>query len=158
MDCKPLGSSVHWDSHRRLPCPSPGDLPTQRLNPMHLLHLLHWQTGYLPLASPGKPFPNICCVWKSLSHVWLFATPWTIQSMEFSRPEYWSGQLFPSPGDLPNPGVKPRSPTLQADSLPAEPQGKPFLNTWGQPDSIALKHEACHHRITLAYWEIFQNC
>ena len=48
-------------------------------------------------------------------------TPWTIQSMEFSRPEYWSGQPFPSPGDLPNPGIEPRSPTSQADSLPAEP-------------------------------------
>ena len=45
--------------------------------------------------------------------------------LEFSRPEYWSGQPFPSPGDLPNPGIKPRSPVLQADSLPAEPQGKP---------------------------------
>ena len=43
----------------------------------------------------------------------------------FSGPEYWSGYLFPSPGDLPNPGIKPSSPTLQADSLPAEPQGKP---------------------------------
>ena len=51
--------------------------------------------------------------------------PMTIQSMEFSRPEYWSGLPFPSPGDLPNPGIEPRSPTLQADSLPAEPQGKP---------------------------------
>ena len=39
--------------------------------------------------------------------------------------EYWSGQLFPSPGDLPNPGIEPRSSTLQADSLPAELQGKP---------------------------------
>ena len=45
--------------------------------------------------------------------------------MEFSRPEYRSGYPFPSPGDLPNPGIKPRSPTLQADPLPAEPQGKP---------------------------------
>ena len=45
--------------------------------------------------------------------------------MEFSRPEYWSGQPFPSPGDLPNPGTEPRSPALQTDSLPAEPQGKP---------------------------------
>ena len=53
-------------------------------------------------------------------------TPWTIQSVEFSRPEYWSGQPFPSPGDLPNPGIEPRSPTLQEDSLPAEPQGKPL--------------------------------
>ena len=55
----------------------------------------------------------------------LFVTPWTIQSMEFSRPEYWSGQPFPSPEDLPNPGVEPRSPILQTDSLPAESQGKP---------------------------------
>ena len=45
--------------------------------------------------------------------------------MEFSRPEYWSGQPFPSPGDLPDPGIKPRSPALQADSLPAEPPEKP---------------------------------
>ena len=40
--------------------------------------------------------------------------------MEFSRPEYWSGWPFPSPGDLPKPGLEPRSPALQADSLPAE--------------------------------------
>ena len=45
--------------------------------------------------------------------------------MEFSRPEYWSGYPFPSPGDLPNPGIKPRSPASQVDSLSAEPQGKP---------------------------------
>ena len=45
--------------------------------------------------------------------------------MEFSRPEYWSGQPFPSPGDLPNPEIEPRSPALQVDSLPAEPQRKP---------------------------------
>ena len=50
-----------------------------------------------------------------------------IQSMEFSRPEYQSGQPFPSPGDLPNPGMKPRSPVLKVDSLPAEPQGKPKI-------------------------------
>ena len=45
--------------------------------------------------------------------------------MKFSRPEYWNGWPFLSPGDLPNPGIKPRSPILWADSLPAEPQGKP---------------------------------
>ena len=51
-------------------------------------------------------------------------------SMEFSRPELWSGLPFPSPGDLPNPGIEPRSPALQADSLQAEPLGKPtFLLT-----------------------------
>ena len=53
------------------------------------------------------------------------ATAWTIHSVEFSRSEYWSGSPFPSPGDLPNPDIEPRSPTLQAVSLPAEPQGKP---------------------------------
>ena len=53
-------------------------------------------------------------------------TPWIIQSVEFSRPEYWSGYPFPCPGDLPNPGIEPRSPALQADSLPFEPQGKPL--------------------------------
>ena len=63
---------------------------------------------------------------KSLSHVQLFVTPWTVasqapQSMEFSRQEYWSGFPFPSPGDLPDPGIKPGSPTLQADALPSEP-------------------------------------
>ena len=66
---------------------------------------------------------------KSLSCVQLFATPWTVayqvpQSMEFSRQEYWCGLPFPSPGDLPNPGIKPGSPALQADALPSEPPGK----------------------------------
>ena len=51
------------------------------------------------------------------------ATPWTIQSIEFSRPEHWSGESFPSPGNLPNPQIKPRSPGLQSDFLPAELQG-----------------------------------
>ena len=67
---------------------------------------------------------------KSLSCVRLFATPWTVAyqaslSMGFSRKEYWSGLPFPSPGDLPDPGVKPGSPALQADVLPSEPPGKP---------------------------------
>ena len=69
---------------------------------------------------------------KSLSRVRLFETPWTVTyqvplSMGFSRQEFWSGLPFPSPGDLSNPGIEPRSPALQADSLPAEPQGKPFV-------------------------------
>ena len=66
---------------------------------------------------------------KSLSRVRLFATPWTVAhqpppSMGFSRQEYWSGLLFPSPGDLPDPGIEPGSPTLQADALTSEPPGK----------------------------------
>ena len=65
---------------------------------------------------------------KSLSRVRLFATPWTVArqaplSMGFSRQEYWSGLPFPSPGDLPNPGIEPGSPVLQADALPSEPPG-----------------------------------
>ena len=67
---------------------------------------------------------------KSLSRVRLFETPWTIAhqaplSMEFPRQGYRSGLLSPSPGDLPDPGIKSRSPALQADSLSAEPPGKP---------------------------------
>ena len=56
----------------------------------------------------------------------LSVTPWTVAhqaplSMGFSRQEYWSEVPFPPPGDLPNPGIKPESPALQADSLPSEP-------------------------------------
>ena len=74
------------------------------LQPTRLLH---------PQDFPGKS-PGVGC------H---FLLQW-IQSMEFSRPEYWRGQPFPSPGDLPNPGIEPRSLALQADSLPAEPPGQ----------------------------------
>ena len=66
---------------------------------------------------------------KSLSRVRLLATPWTIAnqappSMGFSRQDYWSGLPFPSPRDLPDPGIEPRSPALQADALTSEPPGK----------------------------------
>ena len=59
---------------------------------------------------------------KPLSRVQLFVTPWTVAyevppSMEFSRQEYWSGLPFPSPGDLPNPGIEPGSPALQTGAL-----------------------------------------
>ena len=69
---------------------------------------------------------------KLLSRVRLFATPWTVayqalQFMEFSRQEYWSGLPFPSPGDLPDSGIKLRSPALQADSLPLSNQGSTFI-------------------------------
>ena len=68
---------------------------------------------------------------KLLSCVQLFATPWTVAyqaslSMGFSRQEYWSGLPFPSPGDLPNPGTKPGTPTLEADALTSEPPEKPL--------------------------------
>ena len=71
---------------------------------------------------------------KSLSCVWLFATPWTVAHqtplpIEFSRKEYWSGLPFLYPGDIPNPGIEPGSPTLQLDTLPSEPPGKPDTKT-----------------------------
>ena len=67
---------------------------------------------------------------KSLCRVRLAATPWTVahqapQSMGFSTQEYWSGFPFPSPGDLPDQGIKRGSPTFQADALTSEPPGKP---------------------------------
>ena len=71
------------------------------------------------------PFSSV----QSLSRVWLFATPRTVAnqaplSMGFSRQECWSGLPFPSPGDLPDPGIEPQSPALQADALLSEPPGK----------------------------------
>ena len=62
--------------------------------------------------------------WKSLSRVQLFATPWT-SPWNSPGQSTGMGSLFPSPGDLPDPGIEPRSPALQADSLPASSQGKP---------------------------------
>ena len=70
-------------------------------------------------------------VCQSLGCVQPFATPWTVAhqaplSMEFSRQEFWSGLPCPSPGDLPDPGIKPRSPALQAESLSFELPRKPL--------------------------------
>ena len=66
---------------------------------------------------------------RRFSHIRHFATPWTVAhqalSMEFSRQEYWSGLPFPSPGDLPNSGVKPMSPALAGGFFTTVPPGKP---------------------------------
>ena len=79
---------------------------------------------------PFLPLNNKVKV-KSLSRIRLSATPWTVAyqapaSMGFSRQEYWSGLPFPSPGDLPDPGIEPWSPSLQGDALTSQPPGKPF--------------------------------
>ena len=81
------------------------------------------------------------CMLNRFSHIQFFVTLWTIAhqallSMGFSRQEYWSGLPFPSPGDLPDPGIEhssPEAPALQADSLP--------LNHWGSPHWILLSHK-----------------
>ena len=114
---------------------------------------------------------------KSLSCVQLFATPWTIAyqappSMGFSRQECWSGLPFPSPGDLPDPGIEPRSPALQADALPCEPPGKPISwlrdehkqevpeinQIWpqeqtNQNDWLKETQKKCPHKSDLNYFE-----
>ena len=83
------------------------------------------KTIYFCFIDYSKAFDCLSEWVKSLSRVRLFATPCTVAykphlSMEFSRQEYWNGLPFPSPGDLPNPGIEPRSPALQEEALPSE--------------------------------------
>ena len=95
---------------------------------------------------------------KSLSHVRLFATPWTVAHqapppMGFSRQEYWSGLTFPSPGDLPDPGIESRSPTLPADALTSEPPEKPQ----SPKNSHQIKHNlqlpGCDYFLNGQFWQ-----
>ena len=103
------------------PFPSPNSgifFPTQGSNPgfPHCTQILY------QLSQKGSPR---ILEWVKVKVAQLCPTLCDpIQFLE-SRPEYWSGYPFPSPGDLPNSGIKHRSPALQADSLSAEPQGKP---------------------------------
>ena len=88
---------------------------------------------------------------KSLSRVRLFATPWTIAhqaplSMGFSRQEIWSGLPLPSPGDLPDPGIEPRSPVLEADTLTSEPPGTVLYLQTELPWWLRGKELACQCR------------
>ena len=97
---------------------------------------------------------------KSLSRVRLFVTPWTIAyqappSLGFSRLEYWSGLPFPSPGDLPNPGIEPGSPTFQADALTSEPPGKSealHKNHRAQGVQISSVQSLSHVRLFATSW------
>ena len=110
-----------------------------RANVAAVIFVLNQKQGSFSLPHPLSlpyaqqphflPRPSSLLYAQSLSHVQLFATPRTVtrqapMSMEFSRQEYWSGELMPFPGDLSNPGIKPGSPALQVDSLPSEPPGK----------------------------------
>ena len=135
MDSSPSGSPVHGILQARiLEWVSisffRGIFPTQRLK-LCLLFVLYWQVGFFLFVLFFNHQSYLKVKERKLfSRVQLFATPQTIAyqaplSMEFSREEYQSGLPFLSTGDLPNPGVKPRSPMLQADTLPSEPPGKP---------------------------------
>ena len=137
MHCSPPGSSRQGEAwnfpskNTAVGCHFlfQGILPTQGSNP-HLLCLLHWQVDFfLPLSHMGSRQGGELVCAQSFSHVWLFVTPWTVAhqaplSMEFSGQEYWNGLLFPTPGDLPDSGIKLGCLALQAVSLPFEPQGK----------------------------------
>ena len=105
------------------------------LRPHHIIsHDCMWTYNDLKIKSLKKELKaiRVFCLFRLcsavLNRVWLCVTPWTVAhqvslSMGFSRQEYWNGLPFPPPGDFPNPGIQPRSPTLQADSLPSEPPG-----------------------------------
>ena len=130
MDYSPPVSSVHAILRARIlgwvamPSTRGSFWPRDRIP--SLLDLLHWQAGSLPLAPPGKPTEGHDVKVKVAQSCLTLCDPMDyIQSMEFSRPEDWSGEPFPSPGDLPNPGIESRSCALQAESLPVEPQRKP---------------------------------
>jgi len=93
------------------------------------------QHQYEKKCGPKLLRPNLLILFivvQLLSHIWLFATPWTMAcqdplSMGFPRQEYWSGLLFPPPGDFPDPGIKHTSPALTGGFLTTEPPGKPSL-------------------------------
>ena len=107
-----------------LSCPPPQDLLHPGTEPISLTYPV--LEGRFFTAPPGKPMPpSLKVKVKSLSRVWLChpmdgSLPGS-GSLGFSRQEYWSGLPFPSPGDLPNPGIEPGSPALQTDALPSEP-------------------------------------
>ena len=111
------GHTPTLTQHEKQSCPSALSGSKQAREPV--------VCSQLPPAIAGVP---IKWTWK-WSCVQLFGTPWTVAhqappSLEFSRQESWSGLPFPSPGDLRDPGIKPRSAALQSDTLPSEPPGK----------------------------------
>ena len=110
---------------------------------------LHRKNRDLTIGPPGKSHASDLDVTvsarplmkPSISLCSFFPLPiWLLLSMEFSRQGYWSGYPFPFPGDLPDLGIKPRSPALQADSLPSEPPGKPCLTAKVPKAGILLFH------------------
>ena len=99
--------------------------------------------------SPSLSLLLLACLLSLLSHVQLFVTPWTVAcqaplSVEFSRPEYWSGLPFRSPGDLPTPGIELTSLAMQADSLPLSHWQSPMIiMTWPQISLNLLRSVTC---------------
>ena len=101
------------------------------------------------------------CVLSCCSHVWLFVTLWAVASqaplsMGFSRQEYWSGLPFPPPGDLLDPGIKPKSPALQVDSLLLSPWRRIYislfyiknLGLWDFPSGLVVENLSANAGVT----------
>ena len=108
-----------------------------------------------------------CLHAQSLRHVQLFATPCTVAcqaplSMGFPRQEYWSGLPFPSPGDLPDPGINPRSSALASELFNSEPLGEPqSINAIGKENSFhytwTLNSDIVFHGIAGTFWDAVMN-
>ena len=120
-------TSATWEPHYR------GVAETQTVHPMCSTTSSATYQPHNLRKLLSHVFPSlggVLCV--SLSYVWLLAISWTVAHqaplpMGFSRQEYWSGLPFPSPRDLPDPGIEPRFPALWADSLPTEPPGNSVI-------------------------------
>ena len=133
MDCSPPSSSAHGILQVRILEWVAISFSRRSSQPRDWTRIPHTAGGFFTVwtTREAQEYWSVCvcvCVWNHFSHVQLFTTLWTIVcqaplSMGFSRQEYWSGFPFSSPGDLPNPGIKPGSPSLQAYFLPAELPG-----------------------------------
>ena len=142
------GSRLSWRDRHHKDAYTAGVMAHSATRSPASLHTCPGRTGNLPCRSAlplGRLFDqhNLCFHFRHLSHVRLFVTPWTAAhqaplSMESSRQECWSGLPFPSPGDLPDPAIKPGSSSLQAYSLRSEPPGKPRMRT------THLKNSRCN--------------
>ena len=145
--------------HRGVSLPKVCALGAQPTSPCTPLILRLWVGAYFTVLPrcvlEGRMWVCLCVHAQSLSCVKHLATPWLVAchsplSMGFSRQEYWSGSPFPSPEDLPNPGIKPispSSPALQADSLPLSHLGSPEGRTLcskghsGDPEFYFIRSE-----------------
>ena len=131
MDCSPPASSVLGILQVRLL--EWVAMPLSRGSSWSNLGLPHCRQIIYHLSHQGSPAPQWKWKWSlSVMSDSLRSPGLNLHqaplSMGFSRQEYRSGLPFPSPVDIPNTGIEPRSPTLQADALPSEPPGKPFFN------------------------------
>ena len=100
-----------------------------------------WRNGEWLAGTSQETQPNEACCCLVAKSCLMLATLWMVAyqaplSMGFSKEGYWSGLLFPSPGDLPNPGIEPRSAALQADSLPYKPLGKAQVRSDRVPEKL----------------------